>query len=34
MIRTAISVRQPMAWAIVAGFKDVENRTFRPRSCV
>jgi hypothetical protein len=27
MIRHAISVRQPMAWAIVAGFKDVENRT-------
>jgi hypothetical protein len=26
MIRHAISVRQPMAWAIVAGFKDVENR--------
>lgn len=23
----AVSVRQPWAWAIVAGFKDIENRT-------
>jgi hypothetical protein len=27
MIRIAISVRQPMAWAIVAGRKDIENRS-------
>ena len=25
----ALSVRQPWAWAIVAGYKDVENRTRR-----
>jgi hypothetical protein len=27
MIQYAISVHQPMAWAIVAGHKDVENRS-------
>jgi hypothetical protein len=26
MIRAAISIRQPWAWAIVSGHKDVENR--------
>jgi hypothetical protein len=26
-MRYAISVRQPMAWAIVTGRKDVENRS-------
>lgn len=25
----ALSVRQPWAWALVAGWKDVENRTWR-----
>ena len=28
-IRKAISVRQPWAWLIVNGWKDVENRTWR-----
>ena len=26
--RLALSVRQPWAWAIVAGYKDIENRTW------
>lgn len=30
MIVKAISVRQPWAWAIVHGGKDVENRIWRP----
>jgi hypothetical protein len=34
----ALSIRQPWAWLIVNGFKDVENRTwptkFRGRICV
>lgn len=28
----ALSVRQPWAWLIVGGFKDIENRTWTPRS--
>lgn len=27
----ALSIRQPWAWAIVQGFKPVENRTWAPR---
>ena len=27
----AVTVRQPFAWAIAAGFKDVENRSWAPR---
>lgn len=28
----ALTVRQPWAWAIMAGGKDVENRTFRTKN--
>jgi len=28
----ALSVRQPWAWAIVSGWKDVENREWKPRN--
>jgi hypothetical protein len=27
----AVTIRQPFAWAIAAGFKDIENRTWAPR---
>lgn len=27
----AVTIRQPFAWAIAAGFKDVENRSWAPR---
>lgn len=27
----ALTIRQPFAWAITAGFKDVENRSWAPR---
>jgi hypothetical protein len=27
----AVTVRQPFAWAIAAGFKDIENRSWAPR---
>lgn len=27
----AVTIRQPFAWAIAAGFKDIENRSWAPR---
>ena len=27
----ALTIRQPWAWAIANGFKDIENRSWRPR---
>ena len=27
----AVTIRQPFAWAIAAGFKDIENRGWAPR---
>ena len=27
----AVTIRQPFAWAIAAGFKDIENRRWAPR---
>lgn len=30
MPRRAFSIRQPYAWAVVMGYKDVENRDWRP----
>lgn len=27
----AVTIRQPFAWAIAAGFKDLENRSWAPR---
>lgn len=30
MSTQAVSVRQPWAWALVHGFKDVENRSWKP----
>jgi hypothetical protein len=27
---TALAVRQPFAWLIIAGWKDIENRDWRP----
>lgn len=32
MILPAISIRQPWAWAILYAGKDIENRSWRPRS--
>lgn len=29
----AISLKQPWAWLITNGYKDVENRTWKPRNC-
>jgi hypothetical protein len=31
MTAIALSVRQPWAWAIIAGLKDIENRTWTTR---
>lgn len=31
-VTRALNVREPWAWAVVSGFKTIENRTFRPTS--